>query len=107
MSVGILPGNASTVTLVAVSWTPSAVSTVTAPVQTVTVPGAKLGDAVIVTPPGQTAGVTIGSARVSAADTVSVQFVNPTAGSVTPNAGTHIFTILRYEGVAGAARVMT
>lgn len=107
MSVGIIPGNAATISLVAVSWTPAAVLTITAPAQTVTVPGVKLGDAIMVTPPGQTAGVTIGSAHVSAADTVSVQFVNPTVGSVTPTAGTHIFTVLRYEGAAGSPRVLT
>ncbi len=99
--IGIIAGNIASINVVDVSWTPSAVSTVTAPVQTVTVPGVRVGDSVVVTPPGQTAGVTIGSARVSAANTVSVQFVNPTAGSVTPAAGVHKFLIVRHEGVAG------
>lgn len=102
-----LSGNVLVVSVVDVSWTPAEVATIVAPVQTVTVPGAKVGDSVIVTPPGQTAGVTIGSARVSAANTVSVQFVNPTAGALTPAAGTHKFTIIRHEGTAGATRVTT
>lgn len=102
-----LSGNLLVASVVSVSWTPTEVATVTAPAQTVTVPGVKLGDVIIVTPPGQTAGVTIGSAYVSAANTVSVQFVNPTAGGVTPAAGTHKFTVLRHEGVAGATRVTT
>lgn len=102
-----IAGNVIVTTVVDVSWTPTEVATITAPAQTVTVPGVKLGDTVIVTPPAQTAGVTIGSAYVSAADTVSVQFVNPTAGGVTPNAGTHKFTIFRQEGLAGASRVTT
>jgi len=107
MAVTTLAGNAAVCSVVAVTWSPSQVATVTAPAQTVTVPGAKVGDVVIVTPPGQTAGVTIGSAYVSAANTVSVQFVNPTAGGVTPAAGIHKFTIIRHEGLVGATRVTT
>lgn len=102
-----LSGNLIVASVVDVSWTPSEVNTIVAPVQTITVPGARVGDVVIVTPPGQTAGVTIGSARVSAANTVAVQFVNPTAGALTPAAGVHKFTILRHEGLAGAPRVTT
>jgi len=105
MSAGLINGNVFSLTVVDVSWTPSAVSTVTAPAQTVTVPGVKTTDWVFVSPPGQTAGVTIGSARVSADDTVSVQFVNPTAGSVTPAAGTHKFFVVRQEGLSGSPRV--
>ncbi len=105
MSAGLINGNVFSLTVVDVSWTPSAVSTITAPAQTVTVPGVQAGDWVFVCPPAQTAGVTIGSAFVSAANTVSVQFVNPTAGSVTPAAGTHKFFVVRQEGVAGSPRV--
>lgn len=105
MAISTIAGNVFSATVVDVSWTPSAVSTVTAPVQTVTVPGVKAGDFVTVTPPGQTAGVTIGSCRVSADNTVSVQFVNPTAGSVTPAAGTHKFLVVRHEGAVGSTAV--
>lgn len=102
MSSGIISGNVGSISLVSVSLTPTAVSTITAPAQTFTVPGLKLGDAILsVTPPGQTAGATIGSARVSAADTLSVQFVNPTAGSVTPTAGTHIIAVARQDQTIG------
>lgn len=101
MSVGIISGNTASVSNVSVSWTPAEVATITAPAQTVTVPGVRLGDCVFVTPPGQVAGVTIGSARVSAADTVSVQFVNPTVGALTPTAGTHLFTIIRADQTIG------
>lgn len=107
MSVGTIAGNAASITVIEQSLTPSAVSTITAPAQTFTVPGLKLGDAVFVTPPGQQAGVTIGSAYVSAANTLSIQFVNPTAGSVTPTAGAHKITVIRQEGVIGAKRVLT
>ncbi len=105
MASGVIAGNAFSISVIEVSITPAAVSTVTAPAQTFTVPGVLVGDAVTVCPPGQTAGVTIGSVRVSAADTVSIQFVNPTAGSVTPTAGVHVFTVIRKEGNIAATRV--
>ena len=78
-----------------VSWSPSAVLTITAPAQTVTVTGLEVGDAVFVSPPSQTAGVLIGACYVSAADTLSVQFVNPTVGSVTPPSGT--YTVIAFR----------
>lgn len=74
-----------------VSWTPSSVATATVAEQTVTVTDAVAGEHVTVTPPGTTAGVGIAHARVSAADTVAVAFVNPTGGAVTPASGDYIF----------------
>lgn len=106
MTTGILAGNVAGITVIGISLTPAEVSATTAPTQTFTVPGLKTGDSVLVTPPGQTAGVAICSAYVSAADTLSVQFVNPTAGALTPAAGTHKITVIRHEGVSGAGRVM-
>ena len=105
MSISTIAGNVFSATVVDVTWTPTAVSTITAPSQTVAVPGVKVGDFVYVTPPGQTAGVTIGSCRASADNTVSVQFVNPTAGPVTPAAGLHKFLVVRHEGSSGSTAV--
>jgi len=42
---------------------------------------------------------------LTAANTVGITFVNPTAGGVTPTAGTYIFGILRAESGAGASAV--
>ena len=74
-----------------VAWTPAEVATVTVAEQTVTVTGAVAGEHVSVTPPGTTAGVGVAHARVSAANTVAVAFVNPTAGGLTPPSGDYIF----------------
>jgi len=103
--IGIIAGNTASINIVDVSWTPSIVATITAPVQTVTVQGVRVGDFVHVTPPSQTAGVAICNARVSAPNTVSVQFVNPTAAGVTPAAGVHKFLIIRHEGAVGSTAV--
>jgi hypothetical protein len=107
MSVGILAGNVASITVIEQALTPAEVATIVAPAQTFTVPGLKTTDAVIVNPPGQQAGVAIANAYVSAADTLSIQFVNPTAGALTPTAGTHKITVIRMEGLVGAKRVMT
>lgn len=101
--------------VVSVSWTPSAVSTITAPQQTVTVPGVKAAVAatstypaqqrdVIVscTPPSHVAGVGVCSAIVTADNTVGVQFVNPTGGPVTPAPGTWQFVIMRQPTAKGS-----
>lgn len=107
MGAGVIAGNAAGITVIQQTITPAEVATIVAPAQTFTVPGLKVGDAVIVNPPSQTAGVAIANAYVSAADTLSIQFVNPTAGALTPAAGVHRITVIRHEGATGAGRVIT
>lgn len=100
---------------VTVSLTPSAVSTVTAPQQTFTVPGVRAAIAATATmpaipadtivaacPPSHVAGVAVGSAIVTADNTVGIQFVNPTAGSVTPASGSWTFVIMRQTKAKGS-----
>ena len=81
--------------LVQLSLTPASVATIVAPYQNVTIPGVRVGD--IVVPLGNpiTNNVALVAARVASADTVALQFVNPTAGSLTPTAGTYSFLVLR------------
>jgi len=107
MSTGIIAGNVAGVTVVDLSLTPAIVATITAAEQTFTLSGAKVGDFVVVNPPSHVAGVTIGGCRVSAANTLAIQWVNPTAAGVTPPAGTYKVTLFRQEGSAGARMVMT
>lgn len=77
------------------SLTPAQVAAASAAEQTFTVAGVKVGDNVSVTPPGITAGVAPVTARVTAADTIGVTFVNPTAGALTPAAGVYRFIVSR------------
>jgi hypothetical protein len=104
MSTTIPRGNLMRVFAVKVTFDPAAVATITTAEQDITVAGVKAGDVVIaVNKPTLTAGLGLCNARVKAADTVSVQFVNPTAGSV--NAGSEEYTIVigRPENTLGAA----
>jgi hypothetical protein len=83
---------------VSVTWNPAAVATVTTAEQTVTVTGVLPGDVVVsYNKPTNTAGAMPINARVSAANTIAVSFVNPTAGSVDPAQETWIFIIGRPE----------
>lgn len=90
-------GNIAKMYACAVTFDPAAVATITTAEQTVTVVGVKVGDFVIAMKPSITTGVTIGNVRVSAADTIAIQFVNPTAGSVNPASETWQFLVFRPE----------
>lgn len=81
----------------AASLTPSAVLATTAPAQSFTVTGVLVAtDFIIgVQGPAPTAGVGMCGTRVTANDTVEIQFTNPTAGSKTPPSGTYTFIIWR------------
>ncbi len=98
MATGITMGNAQGVYLVKATLSPAEVATITTAEQTFTLSGALTTDAVYVTPPGHQAGVVAAAARITAANTVGITFVNPTAGGVTPTAGVYLFTVVRAQG---------
>jgi hypothetical protein len=83
--------------LVQLSLTPAAVATIVAPYQNVTIPGVRVGDLVIPMGNPISNNVALVAARVASANTVALQFVNPTAGSLTPTAGTYSFLVLRTD----------
>lgn len=75
--------------------TPASVGAATVAEQTFTVTGLTTADKVIVNPAAISNATGIVGFRVSAADTLAVRFVNPTAGALTPTAGT--WTILAFR----------
>lgn len=96
-------GNIQIVMLLQAALTPAQVNTITAPEQTFTVNGLQVGDFVEVQKPTAQAGLGIVGARVTAANTLGIQFVNPTAGNITPTAGeVYLIKVTRQEnpGVA-------
>jgi hypothetical protein len=76
---------------------PASMLTLTASVKTLTITGAVVGDTVVITPgaAGFTAGILIGAAYVSAADTVKVDLFNATAGTVDNASLTCDYTLIR------------
>ena len=97
--VASTPLSFSHLSLIQVALTPAAAAAVTATEQTFTVTGLSLGDGVI-NGPDQIVSINKAAAqtglamtaRVSAANTIAITFINPTAGSITPTAG-ELYTI--------------
>lgn len=83
---GSLTGQVGTVTIYGTNQTPSAVTANTAAEQSFTVTGVATGQLVIVVKPTAQAGLIVGTARVSATNTVQITFGNDTSGSITPTA---------------------
>lgn len=75
--------------------TAASVAAATVAEQTFTVTGLTTADKVVVNPAAISNATGIAGVRVSAADTLAVRFVNPTAGALTPTAGT--WTILAFR----------
>lgn len=88
--------------VVSVSFTAASVAAATCATQTVTVNGVAVGDVVSVSPPAFSNAVACASATVTASNTISLRFVNPTAGALTPTAGTYLFRITRPYPAASA-----
>ena len=95
-SQGSLKGYVGVVTTYAVTLTPVSVAANTAAEQTLTVTGLATGQLVVVTKPTTQAGLALSpSARVSATNTLAVNFGNDTAAAITPTAGeTYLVTAI-------------
>lgn len=93
-------GNARNIFMLQAALTPSIVNTITAAEQTFTVTGLLVGDQVLVQKPTAQAGVAVVHARVSAANTLALTYVNPTAGNVTPTAETYLIMVIRPENAS-------
>jgi hypothetical protein len=79
--------------------TPIAVAQNTAVEQSFTIAGLAPGDLLDVNcNVAQTAGITIGNVRVTAANTMAIEFANATGGSLTPASGQYLINVLRVEG---------
>lgn len=59
---------------------------------TITVAGAAVGDAIVIQPPALTTGLGYVGARVTAADTVTLYFLNASAAPITQGAATFLYT---------------
>lgn len=83
---------------------PAVVATITTAEQTFTLAGLKLGDFVAVSKPSVSAGLGVCSARVSAADTLAITFVNPSAAGVDAASETWLVLWVRPEAAATAVQ---
>jgi hypothetical protein len=73
----------------------AAIGAATTVERTYTVPGLLLGDIVTVVKPQLDAGLGVVNARVSAPNTLAIQFVNATAGNVSLTASNYLLFVAR------------
>ncbi|ABO54190.1 hypothetical protein LA345_25905 [Burkholderia vietnamiensis] len=76
--------------VITIKLTPTAVGANTTVEQTFNVPGVNVGDSVDVNKASHQTGLSIGNVRVSAPNTLAIQYVNTTAGSITPTSENYI-----------------
>ena len=76
--------------------TPASVAAATVAEQTFTVTGLTTADDVFVNPAAIVNATGIAGVRVSAANTLAIRYVNPTAGALTPTAGTYAIVAFRF-----------
>ncbi len=86
---------------VSAALTPASVNAATAAEQTFN-PAAFAGiqstDTVVMVSCAPTGNATlVGQVRVSTTGTIAIQYVNPTAGALTPGAGTYTFMVIRWD----------
>lgn len=93
-TVQLPTGNIWKAGIFTVTLSPVSVATITAAEQTFAATGIGLivGDLVLVQKPTAQAGLGIAGSRVSAADTLAITFVNPTAAAITPTAA-EVYTV--------------
>ena len=94
-------GNVGLLMVLSVALTPASVSNATSAEQTFTVNGLQLGDNVDVSKPTTQANLIIGNVRVSAVNTLAINFANVGAATITPTAG-EVYSVIvsRYENAS-------
>jgi hypothetical protein len=83
----------------------ASVAAATSAEQTFTVRGLKLNDFIAVSKPSLHAGIAVGNARVSAKDTLAIQFINTTAGPIVPGSETWNIFYFRPEHVSSSINI--
>jgi hypothetical protein len=105
MSTGIIGGNTASVNVIDVTIDAASVAANTSAEQTFTVTGLKTEDLVYVNKPSASAGLGVVNARVSAADTLALTFMNTTASPINPASETYKLIVIRPEGGGGATSI--
>lgn len=105
MAYSTTPGNVAGISIVTTAVDLGSVAANTSEEETATVTGVKVGDFVLCMDSALSAGQVIGQARVSAADTVTLQVINTTAGAIDAASRTMTFLVIRQDG-ANISRVM-
>lgn len=95
IGTGLLSVSTAFLARVATTLTPASVAANTMIDQVFAIPGIKAGDFVGITPPLLVPGVTAVCARATIDNSITVTFVNTTAGDLVPGAGVYKLLIVR------------
>lgn len=95
LSVGVGSAPIAVMTKVLATLTPASVAAASVLDQAFAIPGFKAGDFVGITPPLLVPGVTAVCARCTVDNSVTVTFVNTTAGALVPAAGQYKLLMIR------------
>ena len=87
--------NLQQMAVISLAVTPASVAAATVAEQSFALAGLAVSDVVYVSMPAVASAVAIVNARVSAAGTLTVAYVNPTAGALVPAAGTYQVVVSR------------
>ena len=99
MSAGIIGGNVRSLTIMQATVDLGSVAANTTEEETATLTGVRTGDIVLVIKSDLDAGIILGSARVSADDTIKIQVTNPTGLAVDAASETMDFLVARPETI--------
>jgi hypothetical protein len=80
----------STLFIIRQTLTPASVAANTSAEQAFAVPGLQVGDSIDINKASHQVGLSIGNVRVSAANTLAIQFVNTTGSPIVPTAEQYI-----------------
>ena len=97
MGINLRDGNVKGMEIYSQALDVASVAANTSAEQTFTVQGLTTDDIVIVNKPSLDAGLAVGNARVSAADTLALTFINSTSGAVDPGSETYKILAFRQE----------
>ena len=101
MSTTLARGNVGFEAVLQVSITPPATMSANSTQEVAyTIPGVVVGDFLEINKPSHTAGLSIGNIRASAANTISIQWVNSTTSTITntPNE-LYLIAVTRFDSV--------
>ena len=98
MSTSVIDGNIGALYAVSLTLNPASVATITTAEQDFTVPGVLVGDLILsFAMTTASAGLGVAGYRVKSANTISVTFVNPTAGAIDAASGNFKLVIARLD----------
>jgi hypothetical protein len=106
MTTGIIRGNAYSINIIDATLDVASVAANTSAEQTFTVNGLTTKDVVFVNKSDLDAGLGVVNARVSAANTLALTFMNTTGSPINPASETYKLLVVRPESNGGATAIV-